>query len=66
MALPEEVDSILQKSVIPNLLEENFNPPVAVLAEMGDDVISPVDQNTANLTRNDDQNISSRILLTTW
>ena len=26
------------------------------MAEMGDDVISRVDQNTTNLTRNDDQN----------
>ena len=57
MSLPEEEDSILQKSVIPNLLEENFNPAApAVLAEMGDDVISRVDQNTSDLTRDDDQN----------
>ena len=54
MSLPEEEDSILQKSVIPNLLEEEFNP--AVLAEMCDDLISPDDENIANLTENDDEN----------
>ena len=54
MSQPEEEDSILQKSVIPNLLEEEFNP--AVLAEMCDDLISRDDQNIAKLTEDDDDN----------
>ena len=52
MSLPEEEDSILQKSVIPNLLEEEFNPP----AEMCDDLSVLDNQNIENLTGNDDEN----------
>ena len=55
MSPPEEEDSILQKSVIPNLLEEEFHP--AVRTEMRDDLIPREDQNTANLTGNDDDNM---------
>ena len=55
MSLPEEEDSILQKSVIPNLLEEEFHP--AVRTEMRDDLISREDQNIANLTGNYDENL---------
>ena len=54
MSLPEEEDSILQKSVIPNLLEEEFNPPVQ--AEMCDDLSVRENQNIENLTGNDDEN----------
>ena len=55
MSPPEEEDSILQKSVIPNLLEEEFKP--AALTAVRDDLIPREDQHTANLTGNDDDNL---------
>ena len=59
MSLPEEEDSILQKSVIPNLLEEEFKPPH--LAGMCDEIISRENQNNANPTRNDDENMDNEV-----
>ena len=54
MSQPEEEDSILQKSVIPNLLEEEFHPPV--LTETGDVVIPRENQNIENLIQNHEEN----------
>ena len=52
MSLPEEEDSILQKSVIPNLLEEEFKPPL--LAGMCDEIIYRENPKNANPTRKDE------------
>ena len=52
MSLPEEEDSILQKSVIPNLLEEEFNP--ALPTGMCDEIISRENLNNANPTSKDE------------